>query len=185
METMSQLFHNLTTFDKPLNFIANIGTIMGWVFAVYFLLIRKWMKHSKRKKFLKFTPSSEGSVAISIGVGVNPGKHVTDFLNTNFPDVPLVMTYSKLGDFSNEELLQIFEEIKSNFFDLMQKGDIKEILLFYGGPVTLMAPIGAIVDNWVPAKLFGRNNKGEYVFHFTLDRGLIKKIPSKYREKLI
>lgn len=68
------------------------------------------------------------------------------------------MKYSKLGEFSGEELLRIFEEIKSDFFDLMQKGDISDILLCYGCPVILIAPIGAIVDNWVPVKLFDLSN---------------------------
>ncbi|MEW6097552.1 MAG: hypothetical protein AB1567_13735 [bacterium] len=144
-------------------------------------MMRGWIRYTRRRKLLMFTPSSEGRVAVSIGVGLNPEEAVQDFLNTNFPDVPLVIAYSKIGEFSGKELLQIFNEIKSRFFDLMKRGDIKEILLFYGGPVTLMAPIGAIVDNWVPVKLFGRE-EGKYIFHFTLNRELIKTIPPKYRE---
>lgn len=104
-------------------------------------------------------------------------------MRKNFPDVSPVMTYSKLGDFSGKELLEIFEQIKSDFFGLMERGDISEILLFYGGPVTLMAPIGAVLDNWVPVKLFGRNNEGKYVFHFTLNRQLVKATPPKYKKE--
>lgn len=187
MGIFSQLFHKLTSFGEPLDFVVNIGTILGWFIGLFWLL-QTGMRYIRRKKLLKFTPSSEGRVAISIGVGgkINPKEAVIEFLKKNFPNVPLVMAYSKPGDLSGEELLKIFEEIKSDFFDLMQKGDISEILLFYGGPVTMMAPIGALVDNWVPVKLFGRDNEGKYLFHFTLNRGLIKSVksvPPKYKEK--
>ena len=182
MDLISQLFHKLTVFESPLDFVANIGTIVGWIIGFSWLL-RAGVRHRRRKKLLKLASSLEGRVAISIGVGVNPEKAVRDFLRKNFPDVRLVMTYSKLGDFSGKGLLKIFEEIKSDFFHLMEKGDISEILLFYGGPVTVMAPIGAIVDNWVPVKLFGRNNEGKYVFHFTLNRELVKATPPKYKKE--
>lgn len=182
MEIFSQLFHKLTSFADPLDFVVNIGSIIGWFIGLFWLL-RTGMRYRQRKRLLKFTTSSEGRVAISIGVGTSPEGAVREFLKKNFPDVPLVMSYSKQGNFSGEELLKIFEKIKSDFFDLMGRGDISEILLFYGGPVTMMAPIGAIVDNWVPVKLFGRDNEGKYVFHFTLNRELIKAIPPKYKEK--
>jgi len=78
-------------------------------------------------------------------------------------------------------LLKIFEEIKSDFFTWWKKEILLEILLFYGGPVTIMAPIGAIVDNWVPVKLFGLYN-GKYVFQFTLNRELVKAIPPKFKK---
>ncbi|MFH1095883.1 MAG: hypothetical protein ABH886_07125 [Candidatus Desantisbacteria bacterium] len=183
MKTTLQLFHNLIPFDQPLSLITSIGTLVSWILFLAYFVIKSWTRNRRREKLLKFTPSSKGSVAVSIGVGVIPQKDVENFLSENFPDVPLVMKYSKMGDFSSEQLLQIFDEIKSDFFDLMQRGDIKEILLFYGGPLTLMAPIGAIVDNWVPVRLFGRTKDMKYVFHFTLDRQLIKGIPPKHREK--
>lgn len=182
MDLISQLFYKLTSFGDPLDFIANTGTIVGWFIGLFWLL-RTGMRYRQRKKLLKFTSSSKGRVAISVGVGVNPEKAVREFLRKKFPNVPLVMTYSKLGDFSGKGLLKIFEEIKSDFFHLMEKGDISEILLFYGGPVTVMAPIGAIVDNWVPVKLFGRDNEGKYVFHFTLNRELVKAMPPKYKKE--
>lgn len=50
-------------------------------------------------------------------------------------------------------------------------------MLFYGGPVTLMALIGAILDNWVPVKIFAHN--GKYVFHFTLTKELVKAVSPK------
>ncbi len=182
MDLISQLFYKLTSFEGPLDVVANIGTIVGWIIGFSWLL-RTGIRHRRRKKLLKLASSLEGRVAISVGVGVNPEKAVHDFLRKNFPDVPLVITYSKLGNFSGKELLKIFEEIKADFFDLMERGDISEILLFYGGPVTIMAPIGSIVDNWVPVKLFGRNNEGKYVFHFTLNRELVKATPPKYKKK--
>ena len=177
---MLQLFHGLSIFEQPLALITNIIAVVSAGYVII-SIINKGLRYRRRKKLLKFTPSAKGSVAISIGVGLDPTEAVKGFLAANSPDIPLIMAYSKLGNFSGEELLQIFEEIKSDFFDLMQKGDISEILLFYGGPVTLMAPIGAIVDNWVPVKLFGRE-EGKYIFQFTLNKELIKKIPSKYRE---
>jgi len=182
MEIISRLFYRLTNFGDPIDLAVNIGTVVGWLWLVL-SGPKTWVRYRRRRKILKFASSSKGRVAISIGVGVNPEKAVREFLRENFPDVPPVMTYSKLGDFSGKELLEIFEQIKSDFFGLMERGDISEILLFYGGPVTLMAPIGAVLDNWVPVKLFGRNNEGKYVFHFTLNRQLVKAIPPKYKKE--
>ena len=183
MNIIPQIFHRLISYKDPIDFIVNIFTIFGWFIGLFWFL-RTAIRYKKRKRLLNFAPSSEGRVAISIGIGgaINPKESVRKFLKKNFPDVPLVMSYSKQGNFSGKELLKIFEEIKLDFFDLMKKGDITEILLFYGGPVTMMAPIGAIVDNWVPVKLFGRDNEGRYVFHFTLNRELVKAIPLKYKE---
>ncbi|MDI6781277.1 MAG: hypothetical protein QME49_04125, partial [bacterium] len=132
MVTMSQVFRNLITFDQPLSLITNIGTLLGWVIGLSWgsiFFTKRWIRCKRRKKLLKFTSSAKGSIAISIGVGLNPAEDVKGFLDANFQDVPLVMKYSKLGNFSGEELLQIFEEIKSDFFDLMQRGNISEILL--------------------------------------------------------
>ena len=182
MDLISQLFYKFASFKDSIDITVNIGTILGWFIGLLWLL-RTGMRYRRRKRLLKFTPSSEGRIAVSIGIGTNLERAVSKFLKEKFPDVPLVMSYSKQGDFSGKDLLKIFEKIKLNFFDLMQRGDISEILLFYGGPVTVMAPIGAIVDNWVPVRLFGRDNEGKYVFHFTLNRELVKAIPPKSKKE--
>jgi len=184
MELISRLFHKLTTFGDPIDLAVNIGTTVGWLWLI-FSVPRTWVRRRRRKKLLKLTRTLKGRVAISIGIGggIDPEEAVREFLRENFPDVPLVMTYSKPGNFSGKELLNIFEEIKADFFELMKRGDISEILLFYGGPVTVMAPIGAIVDNWVPVRLFGRDDRKKYVFHFTLNRDLVKALPPKPKGK--
>ncbi len=180
MELVSQLFYKLTSFEYPLGFVANIVTIIGWIIGIYWF-IRTWIRHRRRKKSLEFTPSSEGRVAVSIGIGISPEEAVKGFLKKRFPNVPLIMSYSKEGHFSGKELLKIFEEIKLDFKDLMKKGDISEVLLFYGGPVTVMALIGAVLDNWVPVRLFAFN--GKYRFHFTLNKESVKGTPPKYKKK--
>lgn len=178
MATIFQLFGKLM--EGPLGTIVGIGTIIGWIIGIYWF-VRTGIRYRRRKKFLEFTPSSEGTIAVSIGIGISPEKAVKEFLKKNFSNVPLIMSYSKEGHFSENELLKIFEEIKSNFKDLMKKGDISEILLFYGGPVTVMALIGAVLDNWVPVRLFAYN--GKYRFHFTLNKELVKTVPPKFKEK--
>lgn len=119
MNIISWLFYS---FRDYIDFMVNIGTIFGWFFGWFlFSITRAWLRYRRRRKLLKFTPSSEGRVAVSIGVGTNPEGAVRGFLKNNFPDVPLVMSYSKQGYFSGEELLKIFEEIKLYFFDLIRK----------------------------------------------------------------
>ena len=183
METINNFFTNLFSFNNYIGIIVNVGTILGWLAGIFWL-IKSIIRRIKRKKLLKFAPSSEGSVAVSIGVGINPKEAVERFLEKNYKDVPLLMDYSKLGYFSEEDILKIFEEIKLFLFDIKQRGDVEEILLFYGGPVTLMAPIGAILYNSKTTKIFHNDiKKKDYVLHFTLDREIIKSIPPKYREK--
>ena len=44
-----------------------------------------------------------------------------------------------------------------------------------------MDRIGDVLDNWVPVRLFAYNGKDR--FHFTLNKELVKTVPTKFKEK--
>jgi len=62
----------------------------------------------------------------------------------------------------------VMREIVELKHRLSERG-ITEVLVFYQGPVTFATILGAVLDNWVPAKIYAFRN-GRYELDFVLSK---------------
>jgi len=177
---VSELLTRLTGFLSSLDWLLNLIAIGAYIFS-FGVLVREALRLRRLRKLKELRPS-EGAIGLAIGVGVSVTEDARLYLRSHFGEepngdlkVPLLMTYSKMGYFTKKELLDIIKEIRDKIRRLMIVGGVREVHLFYGGPLSVAAALGAIVDNWVPVKWYAHSKStGEYEYFFTLDVETIK-----------
>jgi hypothetical protein len=170
----------LVEFFESVEWLLNLGGIVAYVVS-FVLFIRAWLRYRRLRRLKELEPS-EGAIALAVGIGVSVTEDARHYLERAFgtdPDdtlkVPLVLTYDRPGYFSRDKLIDIMREIRDEIRKLMTIGGVREVHLFYGGPIGVAAALGAIVDNWVPVKWYAHNKKtGEYEYLFTLDVETVK-----------
>jgi hypothetical protein len=151
-----------------LGWMANLIQIGAFLFTIAVL----WRTRQRLKRYLEGQKSSTTAnpIALAVGIGENIEGHVRRFAETATPPLKL-HTYYRTGNLSSLEFYTVLGdllEIRQQFTDL----GVTEVHLFYRGPVTLAAGIGAIFDNWVPVKLYGFRN-GAYELDFSLAKGTV------------
>jgi len=167
---------------RSLDWLLNLIGIGAYLVSLV-LLLREWLRYRRLRRLKELQPS-EGAIAVAIGVGMSVTEDARYFLQETFgtnPDgtlkVPLLLSYTKLGYFSREQMIRIIKEIRDKIRELMIIGGVTEVHLFYGGPLAVAAALGAIVDNWVPVKWYAHNKStGKYEYLFTLDVETVKGI---------
>ncbi len=170
----------IIAFGRKLGWAANIISIITVIFGFVSAIIAVF-KIIKRKLYIKKllripAPKGAGAIIICIGKQISP-EQAKAFLTEKYPDVPILLKYHKPEFLRPEQLLIAFEEIKEELFIIRQKGELKEIWLFYGGPVTLASVLGAFLDNWLPVKVFAFE-KGSFVYYIPIEKETLK-APSK------
>jgi len=167
----------LITLGDSLDWLLNLIGLLGYPVAVY-LWLRERARYQRLRRLVAFKPA-EGAVAVIIGIGVPSVKADAEkFMREEFESpLPVVLNYEKQGFFSREQLLDIIREVRDRIRELMMAGGIREVHLFYGGPLAVAAALGAITDNWVPVRWYNHNKKtGRYEYMFTLDVETVKGI---------
>jgi hypothetical protein len=167
-------------FFGSLDWLLNLVGIGAYLGSLA-LLLREWLRYRRLRRLKELQPS-EGAIALAVGIGISVTEDARHYLEESFgrnpdntPKVPLLLTYDRLGFFSREELIDIMREIRNKIRELMTIGGVREVHLFYGGPIAVAAALGAIVDNWVPVKWYAHNKStGEYEYLFTLDVETVK-----------
>jgi hypothetical protein len=172
---MAQFIEWLIDFGSGLDWLLNLIGLLGYPLAIY-LWLRERARYQRLRRLITFRPA-KGAVAVILGVGVPSVKPDAEkFIREQFdPPLPVVLTYDKQGFFSREQLLDIIHEVRDRVRELMVAGGIREVHLFYGGPLAVAAALGAITDNWVPVRWYNHNKKtGQYEYMFTLDVETVK-----------
>jgi hypothetical protein len=177
-------------FQPFVEFLSTLGNSMDWLlnliavilyFTSMFLFVRGWWRYRRLRRLREVKPA-EGAIAVAIGVGMDISHDARQFLEITFGldeqkqlKVPLLLTYSKSGFLSREEIIDVIRDVRNRLRELMVVGGVSEVHLFYGGPVGVAAALGAIADNWVPVKWYTHNKKtGKYEYLFTLDVEMVK-----------
>jgi hypothetical protein len=174
---MTQFLEWLIHFGRNLDWLLNLIGLLGYPVAIY-LWLRERARYQRLRRLIGFRPA-EGAVAVIIGIGVPSVKADAEkFIREQFETpLPIVLLYDRRGFFSREQLLDIIYEVRDKIRELMVAGGIREVHLFYGGPLVVAAALGAIADNWVPVRWYNHNKKtGQYEYTFTLDVETIKGI---------
>ena len=179
-------------YQSLIEFLFDLGNSLDWAlnliavlsyFATMFLFVSAWWRYRRLRKLAESKPA-ERAIAVAIGVGMDISQDARQYLEEAFGldeqnrlKVPLLLTYSKMGFLSREQIIDVIRDIRNRLRELMVVGNVSEVHLFYGGPVGVAAALGAIVDNWVPVKWYIHNNKtGKYEYLFTLDVEMVKGI---------
>lgn len=174
---MAQFLECLINLGRSLDWLLNLIGLLGYPATIY-LWLRERSRYQRLRRLIAFRPA-EGAVAVIIGIGVPSVKADAEkFMRQQFESpLPVVLAYEKQGFFSREQLLDIIHEVRDRVRELMVAGGIREVHLFYGGPLAVAAALGAIADNWVPVRWYNHNKKtGQYEYLFTLDVETVKGI---------
>lgn len=172
---MKAVWEWLVQFGNNLDWLLNLIGLFGYPAALY-LWMRERARYQRLRRLISFKPA-EGAVAVIIAIGVPAVKPDAEkYIREQFESpLPVVLAYERQGYFTREQLLSIIGEIRDKLRELMMAGGIREVHLFYGGPLAVAAALGAITDNWVPVRWYNHNKKtGLYEYMFTLDVETIK-----------
>ena len=151
---------------ETLSLIANIMQIISFVpFAVggiYFYI--KGRQLARRLKTLAAVPTNR-PVALAIGLGANNEGAVKQQLkDDNLEMDVLAVTHDRfIKSTDYPRLIRELKEIKSRLSDT----GVTEVNIYYQGPVTFAMALGALLDNWVPVKVYAFRN-GRYELDLAL-----------------
>lgn len=130
--------------------IANIIQIATAVFAIVVLLstrrrLTQWMERQKRA-------SGNAPAALAIGLAGGIRGQVEQYLKAQGRDMPIEdLDHAEFVPMNRYPLL-IRDLLKKK--DALTKTGVTELHLFYKGPVSFAAGIGAVFDNWVPVHVY-------------------------------
>lgn len=153
--------------------IGDVGAIIAYTYG-FWALWRARSAYLQRKRLLEKV-GAEGTVAISIGIGVDIRADVEAFLGKQHPGVPLAYSFHQPGVVSAQAVPQLVQSIRAKMQPTVSSGQVRRALLFYGGPTSVAMALGAIFDNWVPVEVYQYNpSTKSYEHHFTLDLETVK-----------
>lgn len=136
-----------------LSLTANIMQILSFIpFAAGgIFLLYKGLQYSRRLKALASTPSNR-PVALAVGLGASNAGAVRQQLKDDNLEME-VIPVSREGFVKAAEYPRILRELKEIKNRLSDSG-VTEVNIYYQGPVTFAIALGAMFDNWVPAKVY-------------------------------
>ncbi|WP_423225859.1 SAVED domain-containing protein [Candidatus Amarolinea aalborgensis] len=136
--------------EHALSWIANVIQIGTAIFAIVVLLstrrrLTQWISKQKRA-------SGSAPAALAIGLAGGIRGQVEQYLKAQGMDMPVEdLDHPEFVPMNRYPLL-MRELLKKK--DELTKTGLTELHLFYKGPVSLAAGIGAVFDNWVPVHLY-------------------------------
>lgn len=170
--------------EKILSWAANIIQIATAVFAIVVLVstrrrLSQWIDKQKQA-------SGRAPAALAIGLAGSIRGQVEQYLGSQGMTMPVAdLDRSDFVPMSHYPLL-IRDLIKKKD-ELTQMG-ITELHLFYKGPVSFAAGIGAVFDNWVPVHIYEFKD-GTYHRALTIEkesvRGLLPETLAEGEELVI
>jgi len=118
-------------------------------------------------------PDNSKTAILSIGIGQDIQAQVREYADTHFAPGILVENYHKPGLVPSERFYDVLSDLQRRR-QLLADMQIKELCIFYAGPVTLAMGIGSIFDNWIPVRVYSMNRiTGTYEYTFTLGKGAV------------
>ena len=112
-------------------------------------------------------------MALAIGVaGTDISGQVEQYLESVGMKME-VRKYTKAGGVTQKNIHNMLNEILQIKSRMTQEG-VTEVHLFLACPLVLAVAVGAILDNWVPVKVYHLNReRGRYEFWTPLYKGFI------------
>jgi len=161
------------------DWFGNVASIVQILSVIPFLVGAYWFFTRARRYRRRIAEIEKGvtekPMALSIGVaggGMDISGQVKQFLETSNLRMP-VRSYTKSGGATQDNIHNILRDILHIKAEMTADG-VTEVHLFLACPLVLAAAIGAILDNWVPVKVYHLNKEsGRYEFWTPLYKGFI------------
>ncbi len=171
------------------DFIGNAANLIQILSAVPFLLTA-WLFLSRarryKKKMKEFeTTTSEKPKAWSISLaGTDIGGQVKQFLEEKSLRMG-IESYYKSGGVTQDNIQSFLHDILRIKRKLSADG-VTEVHLFLSCPLVFATAVGAILDNWVPVKVYHLNRgTGKYEFWTSLHKGFIPGLETSTMEEMV
>jgi len=140
-------------------FVEAVGTIVGvldiialfaWLIAAYQLFMRK----REYQRLLGYVRTQQGGrpVALAVGIGGSIRGQVEWFLQDSGKSMQII-EIARDGVLRIEDYPKLLKEPTDRKAELTGAG-VTELHVFFKGPVTLAAAMGAIFNNWVPTTIY-------------------------------
>ncbi|MFN8525423.1 MAG: SAVED domain-containing protein [Chloroflexota bacterium] len=150
----------------------NVADAMGifTFFAATYAAFNTWRLKRRLDRRLQTIPwrGERRDVALAVGIGGSIKGEVEHYLQAQGQPVPVVeIEHPQI--LRREQVPDLLNELHRYKRELAEQGTTG-ILLFYRGPVVIATFLGALCDNWVPVRVFARNDQGGYEELLTISR---------------
>jgi hypothetical protein len=156
--------------EKAIGWLANIIQIATAVFA-FVVVFRSRRRLNAMLKHVAPATESERHAAIAIGIRGSILGSVEAHLQAEVMADIAVFEITRSGEISRRQVYDVLREVNQLKQKLTEKG-VVHVYLFYKGPVTLAAGIGALLDNWVPVTAHDFRD-GKYYPTIVLGKGAV------------
>lgn len=164
----------MTTFWQWLGNVANLIQILSAIP----LLLTAWWFFVRARRYRRRIAEMEKTLtvrpmALAIGVaGTDISGQVKQFLEGVGMNME-VRLYTKSGGVTQKNIHAMLSDILRIKARMTEDG-VTEVHLFIASPLVLAVAVGAILDNWVPVKVYHLNREtGTYEFWTPLYKGFI------------
>lgn len=162
--------------------LGNIASVIQILSAIPLLLTAWWFfvrARRYRRRIAEMEKTlTERPMALAIGVaGSDISGQVKQFLESTGLKME-VRSYTKPGGITQKTIHNMLHEILQIKSRMTEEG-VTEVHLFLACPVVFAVAVGAILDNWVPVKVYHLNrDTGRYEFWTPLYKGFIPGLES-------
>jgi len=161
------------------SWFGNIASIVQILSVIPFLVGAYWLFTRARRYRQRVAEMEKGisekPMALAIGVaggGTDISGQVNQFLQSSNMNMS-VRSYTKAGGATQGNIHNILHDILRIKAQMTADG-VTEVHLFLACPLVLATAVGAIMDNWVPVKVYHLNKEtGRYEFWTPLYKGFI------------
>ncbi|HIC88929.1 MAG TPA: SAVED domain-containing protein [Anaerolineae bacterium] len=167
--------------EEIISWIANLIEIGSVIFVVLIF----WRNSRRYARLVREGVSASGQprpVALVIGVGADISGAVKAYLGEQGLSLPIENYYIRgfVPAKRFPHILRQLHEIKRRITAM----GATEVHLFYRGPVTFSAALGAVLGNWVPVTIYAYEH-GSYRPDFVLDKETVVGWPEQERQELL
>jgi SMODS-associated and fused to various effectors sensor domain len=139
--------------------------------AAYF-----WSRAQRYRRRLRHLAgvTSERPVALVVSLAGTRICPAVEAFCTGFAQPMLLYEVQRSGDLTQAEFPRVLFELQTLKNRLIDEG-VSEVHLFLSCPLAVACAVGALLDNWVPVKVY-QFNQGLYEFWTTLHGGYVADI---------
>lgn len=161
-------------FWTSLSSLADVTGIAAVGIALYGSIgILRYRRRLRKILSQRRNPQGKGTGVLSIGIGQDIEAPVRSFVEEHLEPGIAFENYTQSGLVSSERFYEVLGDLQRRK-QLLADLQVKELHLFYAGPITLGMGIGAIFDNWIPVRVYGFSKvTGSYEYTFTLGKGVV------------
>lgn len=153
--------------------IGNVADVLSMVTAACAIWAATFFWRARRtyRRRLRALESQRSRRPCALAVGLGGGSiegQVRQYLADRGVTEIAILAVSRDHHVAPDEFPTIMKELVAQKQHLTEIG-ATEVFVFYKGPVTFAMAVGALLDNWVPAKLFNFSG-GRYTLDLILDK---------------